>query len=537
MTHSGFGFISPGGAMELPSDLLEILSLNFSNDLYAAFYPPPKEKIGYENTTMSFDFMVTPVPYKYWSVSGRLLARLNHVHGSLNEISTILLKHEASIIHSESARSGHRYGSLSFHIAFENLLKEITSANYDLKTNAYKKTFTKLKALHNDLRENCKSLFSVKNDIDLKVPLTTSPNTGLAYFYQNYLAASDDHKVLNEPFCLRNSINPSSGKFTYDIKDKLKEISDCNNYLSKGAQSILRNGAVIFANLETRYANIRMVAIPNEELFRFFILIVKYNIHPNSKCQGIIWSISNCFKKNIRIWWSTNSPKSTNKSNDEGHVMFFLENTNIGHLQEYYRNDIDEVIEKINTLNNDKKLKENGLYYIEGIVEPITFAFAKAKLEVQSQQNSINKFDNDIFICYSEKDSKIAKKIHDQLCKLGIKCFYNEIRKHVGNQFPEKILSGLLNSREICLIWTENAKESHWVTSEWSIAWAQKKIVTPISISEYPFEKLDNRIQSYSGITLKEKNKKILFSNKDLDKYAEDILLRRYQEFIIRSWK
>ncbi|MBC8353375.1 MAG: toll/interleukin-1 receptor domain-containing protein [Planctomycetes bacterium] len=49
-----------------------------------------------------------------------------------------------------------------------------------------------------------------------------------------------------------------------------------------------------------------------------------------------------------------------------------------------------------------------------------------------------------------------------------------------GDPFAQKIRQSLLSSRELCVLYTPNAKDSVWVSTEWGAAWALGMRITPI---------------------------------------------------------
>lgn len=71
-----------------------------------------------------------------------------------------------------------------------------------------------------------------------------------------------------------------------------------------------------------------------------------------------------------------------------------------------------------------------------------------------------------IFISYSRKDAECAYKIQRRLEGLGIRVWIDKTGIRAGDQFPTQILDAIRDAAAFILLWTENAKESHYVGKE-----------------------------------------------------------------------
>jgi len=102
----------------------------------------------------------------------------------------------------------------------------------------------------------------------------------------------------------------------------------------------------------------------------------------------------------------------------------------------------------------------------------------------------------DLFLSFSSKDNQDANQIAEQAEELGLRCFLSEKQLEGGDIWDEEIRRGLLSSREMCVLMTERALGSEWVTTEWGIAWALEKRITPVLL-HLQRGKLPDRLQRY----------------------------------------
>jgi hypothetical protein len=76
------------------------------------------------------------------------------------------------------------------------------------------------------------------------------------------------------------------------------------------------------------------------------------------------------------------------------------------------------------------------------------------------------KMDYDAFISYTGKDEKWAKKLNDDLVVQGLKVFFAPGRIDIGVAWEATLQDALLKSRNVILLWSENAALSDWVKAE-----------------------------------------------------------------------
>lgn len=82
------------------------------------------------------------------------------------------------------------------------------------------------------------------------------------------------------------------------------------------------------------------------------------------------------------------------------------------------------------------------------------------------------KFAYELFISYSSKDAAWAQKLHHDLVAEGVldkdEIFLDQARLQAGDKWETALLTALLNSRHLVVLWSPYAKESDWVREEHS---------------------------------------------------------------------
>lgn len=537
MNHGGLGYISKDGFLELSPDLLELISLNISENLFMVFYPPDEKNTEYDSVNHPYNFMLSPVPPKFWPISARLMMFCKHESGTYKKITECLRRENVSIIHSEVSKAGHRYASLSFFIVFENLLNEtFTLSDYDYDNSVFFKTKKELDKVEAKLKKECSSTFFCDNtDAFLNNPINLKPNTHLAYFHRVNLENKENNSSVFKPFAIsvqRNNINNNSWKF--DLSNELRRILKSTNKFSKSYTISNLDDflpAVVFSNLDTRLLCQRMVVIPNIKKHLFSIFVIKYLRNIEEQCNGLIAMLCERFYPKYRIWWSYNNNYNNNEDSENGYVVFLVENTDTDDSKKTCEAKFEELIAKINDLKNDID-ENNGIDIIDVDNYNLDVELAKARINEMKNQDRNYKFRYDVFISADVMDEPIAENIYNVLREKGVKPFYHKKDLHIGDDL-EEIKNALLNSRELCLVYSNHTSESLWVSQEWGIAWALNKKIVPICSDSTQFEKLDYRIKKTLGIEVE----RYMTSRKDIEKYCEDVLTRKYEYLLFSSWR
>jgi len=126
--------------------------------------------------------------------------------------------------------------------------------------------------------------------------------------------------------------------------------------------------------------------------------------------------------------------------------------------------------------------------------ERITDSIIKA-LDKRERQTA----EYDVFLSYANADGILAEKIHQALDAKNLRCFMSGKELTGGDNFNELIRNALLNSREVCVLYTPNSKKSEWVLTEWGAFWVLKKRIVPI-IHRIDIDSLPDRLKSLQAI-------------------------------------
>ncbi|MET0244559.1 MAG: DNA/RNA non-specific endonuclease [Flavitalea sp.] len=86
----------------------------------------------------------------------------------------------------------------------------------------------------------------------------------------------------------------------------------------------------------------------------------------------------------------------------------------------------------------------------------------------------------DVFISYSRKDIKIARKFYELLTSEGFAVWFDE-KIYVGTIWEDMLMSHLLAAKFELVLWTGNSAGSEWVKKEAAVAQALKRLV-PVTL-------------------------------------------------------
>jgi hypothetical protein len=112
-------------------------------------------------------------------------------------------------------------------------------------------------------------------------------------------------------------------------------------------------------------------------------------------------------------------------------------------------------------------------------------------------------FKDDIFISYSSLDAPWAIKLEQSLMQSGLKVFRDGARLIPGREWEEQLYEALKTSKHIIVLWSNNARESDWVTKETSYFDVnfyenQERKFIGIVLNDQP--KTFNRLQSITQV-------------------------------------
>lgn len=121
----------------------------------------------------------------------------------------------------------------------------------------------------------------------------------------------------------------------------------------------------------------------------------------------------------------------------------------------------------------------------------------------------------DLFLSFSSANKTEAQKFRDAGVAKELKVFMSEEDLTSGDICDEKIRQALLTSREMAVLVTPISLKSEWVTTEWGIAWALQKRITPVLL-RCDVNDLPDRLKRYEARDLHE-----------MDLYIDEILSRK----------
>ena len=75
-----------------------------------------------------------------------------------------------------------------------------------------------------------------------------------------------------------------------------------------------------------------------------------------------------------------------------------------------------------------------------------------------------------------------------------------------GNIFDAEIREALIESKEVCIVFSPSALNSEWVLSEWAAAWVLDKRIVPL-LYQMPPAKLPERLRKFHAMDFSQLNK------------------------------
>lgn len=525
MNHGSIGFLDGHGRLSLEQQILDGLCLGVNSKLYGIYYPcrPSDKYPEYKNVTLKHDFMLTPIPPRFWPVSARIHIHLIQQPGSFNKVCEYFQRKKISIIHGEVTRSAYRYATWSLHIAFEELLKR-PKLNFNKEKNYYRETFYALKKLLND----------INNDLELKPLLflfapdyfkvvNGNINAPLAYF-TNFYKTKEDKKWLDEPDLIEPFELTLEKHNGYELLGGDKQFQLITRYLNFKDPDIFP--AITFSELHTQSLNIRTVLIPPKDNKRFFRLEVQYErITGEDSCVGIIYTITNNMPPEYDIWQSYNYTINSSPEYDKGDLIFIIEDqSNIKKKWDPKSKDayINEALTSFRNVIKENPFK--NIKFSDPLITPLPDPpTLEGYFQINYEERERQMFKFDVFISYQRKDEVIADRLLKILKDHNLNPHKDVLEIEFGDQVESKLLENILDSREMCVIVSNNSSGSEWVTTEWGAAWILSKRITPI-------------VNDTENIPLRLKDRLYIDGNsdEDLEKYAKQLFERKLKNNINR---
>lgn len=419
------------------------------------------------------------------------------------------------------------------------------------------------------IEEKDKLLFNDKNEKMIEKAVVPRVNTALHYFYYNAESkkkerkdkresgkagkqdgvsntTSDDAGIQNEmydfifrPFSVRyikgnlilqddltsdlHRIVPnSSGKINNILYLSVKHKMDLYNAPSVYNYDY-RNllPTITFVESDSHFLGIRIVIIPSNKMRNFVKLNVYYQRQNNPySSRGLLEYVSSKLPTYYKIWKYHNRLFECRPTYGNGKLTFYLEDerTEANYDMESYLHELEWAINDLNS-----KLVEEGQEHLYDFQLRGKAYGIKDVLAKHFKVNNTAKKENvkDVFISFSSDDIQEATYIEKILREHGVTCYLSSKELNGGDHFSENIRQALINSREVCLLYSPRSMRNSWVTTEWGAAWALQKRITPIL--------LDISAESIPPDHERLKNLQFhKFRQGELESYAELVYRRRF---------
>jgi hypothetical protein len=123
-------------------------------------------------------------------------------------------------------------------------------------------------------------------------------------------------------------------------------------------------------------------------------------------------------------------------------------------------------------------------------------------------------FTFDLFLSFSSHNESEAGRIEDAAKAKGLRVFMSKKDLASGDTWDDRLREALLGSRELAVLISPKSLGSEWVTTEWGIAWALQKRITPILL-RCDVSQLPDRLKRYQVRDMHE-----------LDLFVDEVLSR-----------
>ncbi|WP_340202515.1 toll/interleukin-1 receptor domain-containing protein [Ascidiimonas sp. W6] len=520
MRTSGIIYVNSDGVIQLHKNIIESQTVFDGSILFGIYYPRSKSD---DESIEKTDFMITPIPFKHWKCTGRLIMKLEKQSTSIPIITEFLKQNGISIAHSVSNRSAHRYSTWDLHISFDSLInKELT---YLDNKSYYEETYFEMgklsKLLVNEFGDKGKKLLWVdKKDIDLINPLISSVNTGLHFFHnitnKRIENAKDlDTQTLYKPFSLRYT----NGNI---VSNSGKKIGNILAIADKRDENQRQLPTIGFIESESHYLNYRIRIIPREKLTFIYKISIYYERKgtSSSTTRGLLNFLMNQLNSSVKVWMSYNQLYECRDNYGSGRINMFIETPKNFNDQISFMEHFKNLIVRLNKENKPKELEHIQFW---PKILPVYPNYIRKHFKDQREYLKNRK--KDVFISYSSRDDKHAERIRKKLEENGLSVFKADKEMKSGDLFNEKIRIGLNNCREVCLLYSKSSKNSSYVTTEWGAAWFMgKKIITMyLDMTE------DDALQSDQRLT---QTQMMRFDVDNLPFYCEEVMQRRLEYYL-----
>lgn len=466
MNHGGIGYLDKH-RLVLPVDLLRPLSIGDGSRVVGLYYPPPRRTGLYRGVTQPHDFMLSPVPSRYWPVTGRLLVRLRHRPGALDKVASWLERQEVTIITAECCRSGYRYASWNLTIALDNLLSQPNP--YVENRSEHEATQQRVEDIRRKLESKFSGtqvLFRDSNDPGLAAAVEAVPARAHSYFHQVRETRRSD--PLLSPFtlhCTHSSLRSEDGRLG-------KLLSHLEGSFGRVAPTC------VLAEMDTRDFNLRVAVIPPQELPRFFTCRIPYGRSAEGSSRGLLARVAVELGPRFNLWRVSNLTSTNDVDWELGEVRLVVEDT----IAAPPDADATERLLREALLRVDQGIRSgsSGLSLTDTpTVTSIRPSQVLARFEDERAEATGRRFD--VFLSYAkEEGDKEAKAIRKSLVARGLRVHLDTANVAPGEPWMERLISSLRESHEVAVVCTPTTRERNYVALEVGAAKGLGRTVTGI---------------------------------------------------------
>jgi hypothetical protein len=525
--------------------------------MYGVYYPRP-ETDHHKGTRVRHDLVLSPIPYRRWPRTARLSLFIRHSPEKISKISQFLAEQGVSIVQSESARAAYRYEVWSFYVVLAEDDQLGIPGPYSADKKVFAGTHRRLREIRRRLeREYRDVLFVDCDDLDLRRPVQTLPNTALAHFYDT---AERGKKEKKEEEDLRKYTRPpwvyhdlqfrctgpgvlkpeSNGLFTAILQSEehATEKTPCERRLL-GDKPMKLLPSVAYASLDTRYLSLRLAILPEHIRDQFFELSVSYQRKgPPDHSRGLVAALTGRLPQRYNVWSSVHRTLESTVHSERGQVVMLVEDQGAGrddiHRRGMHPDDKSCVAlaeSALMGLAGERRLsrlidlswKSDPLNEIDPpagggepggppgvgngaddplivldppVIKSVTKRRVRRKLDLQRSARG----DTQVFISYSQADRQTAERIYEALKGVGLDVYKADHEQESGDDFSDSIRRNLLGCRELWVLCTRSGMKSEWVQTEWGTAWSLEKRIVPVVLDWSDLDLLPMRLRGRQAV-------------------------------------
>lgn len=521
MNHYGFGRITAEGEIDIPVSLLRPLSITNKVMAWGMLYPA--DTSGNKKSWVKYDIVLSPIPFKLWPKTARLVVRTPHQSGVFKQLSSFLKDQKASILISEASRSAYGHDTWSLIINFDDLDGK-KLGKYNRNSKLYDGIEPRIKLMNAGLESLRKKdfFYTESGDSKLEQGFNLYPHHANSYFYWCHQESQDDRTF-------RGGVEKSSYKtfqFKCNTLNRLLPVDGGNSSSFRSivddinAQDNYHFPCCAFAELDTADRNLRIAVISQEVSQSCFGLNVPFIRHTNdpNTSRGFTDAILQSLPDNINVLAMTSKTDLFVKDREEGRLELMLFDERGNTKIEQHENTGLSIIAAAE-LKIPKNLR---IATREKYTKTLEALCSQGLTSINPSQP------RHVFLSYSSANSKQADIIVEKLKCQGIACYMAGKNLNGGDRAEDKIRDDILLSYEVIILCSPQSLESDWVRKELGAAWVLKKRIVPITyqcdISSLPLD-----LKSYQAYDFSE----ILITDPKFGewKYPQELALRIAEDY------